>query len=738
MIQNKKAQLTIFIIIGIVLLFSAALVIYIQQSITEYRPPVEIALEQVPTELRPLQKYVTDCVNSVAKEALIKAGVQGGYIDTSGIIVNDQDPTSAEGISLSPGSNIKIPYWYYMKSSNTCDENCEFDSKQLPLFRGRGDSLEDQMDEYVEQKLSSCIRDFIPFRAQDFEIEQSTIKAFTTIARTDVFVQLDYPLTVTREGRVEKLSKFVGRIPVNLGKFYDLANELTEKEAKTAFLGFMAFNLIDVYSGIDENKLPPIADTTFGRGQFVSWLHRDVKSDIEELLMIHTPALQATGTLNFQGNYYQGDDQLAEGLYSLFILPLNKTHRANAEFTYLSWWPTYLKVTPSEGELIKPESASGFHFLLSALGVNQYRFAYDLSYPVLITLSDANAMDGEGFVFQFALESNVRNNAPMKADTRLLSYAGGRPSSTLACNPGNFHSGNITIDVTDPLTNEPLEGALVYFSFGRESCFIGESVIENGRAIVHSKMPVGIGTLVISKEDYISKTIPFGTKIGVEQELDVELDPFIDIDVSLARIPIVKQCQTTPPTGNVFTVRTKGLTICYWTSSQTSIPDLEFTQRATITMIRTPENDAQEDFVVGFEMRGDEELIKTIRLVPGNYQIIGNLFDYQRTIIPEDEQCFDDDWYDSFGLGKQKCEIIPSIEFNVFPKGGVSIDSFEITADDLKDSKEMVIYLFATPDGYTRDVNGVTNLEHEDLEQAGKAEQYSRDYIELIEPEFIK
>jgi len=328
--MNKKAQLTIFIIIGIVLLFSAALIIYIKQSITEYKPPVEIAFEEVPTELQPLQRFVTICVESTAKEAIIKAGVQGGYVDASNIIVNDQDPTSAEGISFSPGSDVVVPYWHYMKSSNTCNEQCEFDSKQLPLFRrvGTGNSLEEQIDEYVEQKLSGCIRDFFTFRQQGFEIEQSTIKAFTTIARTDVFVQLDYPLTVIREGRVEKMSKFTARIPVNLGKFYDLAIELTEKEAKTSYLGFMAFNLIDVYSGIDKNKLPPLADSTFKRGGFVSWLHRDVKSNIEELLMIHTPALQAIGTSNFQGNYYDGDDQLAQGLYSLFILPLNKTHRA--------------------------------------------------------------------------------------------------------------------------------------------------------------------------------------------------------------------------------------------------------------------------------------------------------------------------------------------------------------------------------------------------------------------------
>ena len=109
--MNKKGQLTIFIIVGIFLLFSAALIIYIRQAVTEYKPPVEIALEVVPTELQPLQKFVTECIQSTATDAIRTAGMQGGYVDASNIAVNDRDPTSGEGVKLSTGSELNIPYW---------------------------------------------------------------------------------------------------------------------------------------------------------------------------------------------------------------------------------------------------------------------------------------------------------------------------------------------------------------------------------------------------------------------------------------------------------------------------------------------------------------------------------------------------------------------------------------------------------------------------------------------------
>ncbi len=737
--MNKRGQLTIFIIIGIVLLFSAALTIYIKRSITAYQPPVEVAFEQVPTELRPLQKFITECAQQVATDAIKRAGLQGGYLDTSQLLINDKNPTEGEGISFSPGSDIRIPYWYYMKSPNTCDGQCEFASKQPNLYRvaGTGNSLEEQIDKYVQDKLPSCLANFAEFKDQ-FQIEQQKITAITTIAKTDVFVQLSYPLTVKFSGREEKMTKFIARVPVNLGKFYDLASDITKKQIESNYLDFMALNLIDVYSGVDENKLPPLADTTIERGGFKKWLLPDVKNKVEELLMIHTPALQASGTSNFQGNFYNGNDPLAEGLYSLFILPLNKTYKADVNFNYLAWWPSYLKVTPSEGELIKPDTAEGFDAFISSIGINQYKFSYDFSYPVMVQISDPDALNGEGFTFEFALESNLRNNDRMKSDTSIISYSG-RPKQTMACDPNNFNSGETVIDVSDSMTKAAVSGALVYFSFGREACFIGETQIINGKAIMKSRLPVGIGSLVVSKDGYISKTIPFTAHLDDKQTIAVDLDPFVDVDVSVRRIPVVPSSvslQLKKGTNINDLKRGQGIESEINWEPIAATPDLESTQQAIISLIRTPENPAQEPFVAVVQLNGNENRTVRTRLVPGVYEIIGNLFDNQRTIIPEDQVCFPDDWYDNFGFGKDRCETLDKIVFDVFPKGGVSLQNINISSEALKGSKELVLSLFSVPDGYSRDSSGVTNMKHTDLEQADKVEEYSRDYRELVLPQF--
>ncbi len=755
--MNKKAQLTVFIIVGIVLLFSAALIIYIRGAITAYKPPVEIAAEQVPTEMQPLQRYITDCIEITAKDALRKAGMQGGYVDASSIIINEEVPTSGEGIRFFEGSDLVVPYWYYMRSPNTCEEKCEFSSKRPELYRSviKGNSVEEQIDMYIEQKLASCLGDFAPFKEQGFEIEQSSIKALTTVAKTSIFVVVDYPIKVKKDGRISELSRFPVQIQLNLGKLYDLAAALAKKEEKSYYLTMFAMNLIDIYSGIDEKRLPPIADTGFGAGSKVTWMNREVKTTIQQLLMTYSSALRAVGTTNFFGNFYDGDDSLAKGLYSMFILPMNYTYGADAEFTYLSSWPVYLKITPSAGELIKPESVGNFAAILSSFGFSQYKFAYDLSYPVIITLSDSDALDGEGYVFQFALESNTRNNKYMTSETSLISYSG-RPRTTLACEPENFNSGNITIEVRDSITKTPVESAVVYFSFGREACLIGETEIVSAaqannneitgaavadaerKAVLNSKMPVGIGSLIISKEGYISKTIPYGTRLDKKDSIVIELDRYIELDASVVRMPVAKKCSSkiTAITGpTVFATQDLDKEKCFW-FTEPPLPNLESTQEAAVSLIRIPENPAQEEFAASFIIKGNEARTKKITLVPGKYQVSGTLINNQKTIIPEDRVCYPDDWYDTFGFGKEKCETIPAVEFDEFSQGGASIEEFIVIPEDLSAAKEILIKIIEVPSGYTRNPNGITNMKHTDLEVLNEIDDYSKNNYEAVKPVF--
>ncbi len=744
MINNKKGQLTIFIIIGIVLLFSAALIISVRQAVTEYRPPVEITFEQAPTELQPLQQFVAACVKEVATEAIVKAGTQGGYIDSSKLRINDENPTEAEAISFSPGSSMKIPYWYHMTSSNNCIQNCEFSSKQPPL-RGaaNSNSLESQISLYVEQKLASCVARFGSF--SQFRVEEGDIKATTTIARSDVFVEVDYPLTISAEGRTSTLSKFPAQINIDLGKFYDLAAELANRQSQTGFIDFVTMNTISSYASISEDALPPLAAYTFKPGERKFWFKSEAREGIQQLLISYSPALQATNTQNFNPNFYDSAAD-GKGVYNIFVLPLSTPHAANAEFSYLPWWPIYFDITPSQGEMISGNSISGFHQVLSAFGLNEYKFAYDISYPLLVTLSDSNSLDGEGFVFQFALESNVRSNEPMRPGRAIVSQA--TTDQTLACNPQNYKSSNVTVTLRDCATQKPVEDAQVYLRFGAESCLIGNT---NNLGVLNSPMPVGIGSLFVTKEGYGQKSLsPFGTSLDIPRDASLTLDPYMTVNVTISRYPVtITKCDITDfdwtnallidAAGGVvaaaYALPDRTTTTCTWGPTGTISPGLVRAQQATVTFRKIPETATEEEYSVSVVFNRTQPR-KEVSLIPGKYEITSLLIDKEKIIIPKEEIKTDKEWYEFFAPGKQSTDEIPETVLDGLAQGGLKIDSFDIDCGTLGTAKEISINIISTPDGFSIDESGRTNLIHKDLGEAGKYEKYSKDYYEEIKPVF--
>ncbi len=81
---DKKAQVTIFIILGILLVLALILIIAFKQEIVTFKPG-----ELVPTSKGKIEQFITACVEQAGNEALEKVGAQGGYITVPLAIVSD-------------------------------------------------------------------------------------------------------------------------------------------------------------------------------------------------------------------------------------------------------------------------------------------------------------------------------------------------------------------------------------------------------------------------------------------------------------------------------------------------------------------------------------------------------------------------------------------------------------------------------------------------------------------------
>ena len=70
----KKAQITLFIVIGVVVLIVGGLIMYLSQEGEDISTEAETRAISIPKELNPIKEYVDECIEDISYEAITKVG----------------------------------------------------------------------------------------------------------------------------------------------------------------------------------------------------------------------------------------------------------------------------------------------------------------------------------------------------------------------------------------------------------------------------------------------------------------------------------------------------------------------------------------------------------------------------------------------------------------------------------------------------------------------------------------
>lgn len=250
---GRKSQITVFIIIGIVILIISGLVFYVINYAAQKEAGGESELtEEQLQEIKPIQNYVTFCLDKVSADALQLLGKQGGRIFKSqGGTEKDYRADEEGEFYVKDGSYI-IPYAIMpLKSSigaysvNPPDypwndypgtppkyTGVFGEDKFPPLYKSQGShSLQRQLESYVNDHIANCT-DFSVFQPQGFSITAEAPNASTIIGKKDVSINLKFPLEITKTatGQKVKISKFNSNQRVRLKVIYDLAKSLINSD----------------------------------------------------------------------------------------------------------------------------------------------------------------------------------------------------------------------------------------------------------------------------------------------------------------------------------------------------------------------------------------------------------------------------------------------------------------------------------------------------------------------------
>lgn len=709
---KKKSQVTLFMVVGLIIIIGGVIFFSLTKKTKEIGHEIKIIQEQIPVEFDPIRKYANDCAYSVGVEGLKIIGKQGGYISFTDKTLNKesfaitQNPTESDAVSFTSDSDLKIPYWWHLKSANSCKGDCKYASKRPELSK-TDNSIEKQLERYIDLKFKECLNDFEPFTEQGFKItETGKIKSDVVIGSDDVAVVIDYPLRAEHQGSSSELRQFLVRIPVNLNKIYDLAAKITNLEIKHRYLEKHILNLLVAFSGVDKEKLPLMSDMQFSFGSTTSWQKTEIKNRITGLLASYIPLFQVDGTYNYERNLF--NSELKQRLYDSTIIPVaNSSFRdLAADFTYLDFWPTYFDLN-CKGERCAPSSANS---LISFFGIQTYRFAYDLSFPVLVEIKDPFALNEQGYTFSFFLEGNIRNNKPMPVDFEPLERAV-LSEISLLCDTRT--SGNVTVTVKTDTTKKPVDDAQVLYTIIDESCFIGQTGADG---TLTEKFPVGVGGVVNAlKDGYIGKAVEFDPKVNEGGELKVELQPIYTKKVIVKKKNVVKT-----PQG--------------WQFNNVAF-DLNNKESASITLTRINEQ-GELDFSAAANYEGQQQgqqQLTEMQIAPGKYTADINLILNDGIVIPEKQKEI------KTGLFSSKTITIPKVDFGEksspgqerFPEGGLKLN-ISIDPGELERSDSVVFYVVSI------DFAGVPEQGRviEDIEQMGKVEEYSSIYKIALQPKF--
>ena len=192
----KRSQITLFLLLGLVILGVVVLLVYSRSSFLESLGKGEQGKVAVHQDVEGINSFVRGCVDSVGKDAVGLIGERGGYF-------------LFQKLSVSSG----VPYYFVEGES----------------YMPSRDLIERELSSYINMNLFFCTRSFVDF--EGFDVDFGRISTDVEIKEDEVVFDVNYPLVISKGNNIFRLNKFDDIVvPVRLGRIYDTVYGLMEDQ----------------------------------------------------------------------------------------------------------------------------------------------------------------------------------------------------------------------------------------------------------------------------------------------------------------------------------------------------------------------------------------------------------------------------------------------------------------------------------------------------------------------------
>ena len=499
--MKKRGQITIFIIIGVILLVITALIFYFQKQQAEYRPKKEIIQKLGPVEL-----YMQSCVDQLAKDAIIKLGDKGGYVYLPEIL----DRTPSAHITEDRFGLLKVPFWYFN------------DESYMPSIA----EMEYQIGLHINRTFKECLRDFEPLKNEFIFRDVGNFSFKVTIAEDDVAIETFFPMKAEAIGRQEiyNVERFSTFIPVRLKRVYMLAQRIFEEENSRMFFENITLSMMTMNSEI------PFTGMEF-RCSRRTWNLIDIRNEIKDSVAAATQRMRFKNTnyvpfekpesvyekfRNLNRDARTGQitnmprEKLPSDAYDYFHFFIDATSEnfkdLNVDAVYLKNWPMNVNARPSDGLILKSGGSGGFPGLLGFLCMNTYHFVYDVYHPVEIIVRDPKSFGGVGYNFKFAMPVIIKSNRPTKIPLPAREFI------TPGIREGpcaELSDSQLDIRAVDAITSQEISKVNMSYECMRYVCGLGQTRADRGFYRLNTGYPASCpyGMILAKKDLYMDARV---------------------------------------------------------------------------------------------------------------------------------------------------------------------------------------------------------------------------------------
>ena len=245
----KNGQITLFIIVGIVILSIFVFLFTITASVSEDK--LERQRERAVSsalDAALIQRYASVCADNALETGLKLIGLQGGSLfawQLGGVVTPDHISFMGNDVGFGIMTRLRSPLYpcseqFAAMAPAFCrypytNSVIKFGQSRLPLLEGGPLSVQKQLEQYIAAYVRRCV-DVNRLQEEEglqaYAIQEGMPAAEVIFRNADVVAKIDYPLSVSIGGE-EPVTQFVyfeSQLPVRFRHIYNTMSEIIQKD----------------------------------------------------------------------------------------------------------------------------------------------------------------------------------------------------------------------------------------------------------------------------------------------------------------------------------------------------------------------------------------------------------------------------------------------------------------------------------------------------------------------------